>query len=403
MTRKPPIVRASDIHGASRLAVDATLGLTRLVETMHHNISRRPGVLGKPVRAPMRGIPGLVYRSIRGVTALVGGGVNGILARLVPLLQRETPSARREAVLSALNGVLGDHLTGSGNPLAITMQLRRGGLALPLTRQELAVAIPQARGRILLLVHGLCLGDLQWLRKGHDHGAALEAEAGLSAVYLRYNTGLHVSTNGRALAESIEALLAAWPVPVEELAIVGHSMGGLVARSACRYGSIAGHAWLASLRRMVFLGTPHHGAPLERGGHWIDVALDASPYTAAFASLGRIRSAGITDLRYGNLLDEDWRDRDRFGHSKDARAVVPLPGGVECFALAASLSKQPGGPRGRLLGDGLVPVASALGQHPTAARSLGIPESHRAVVPDMGHLDLLDRAEVYERIRKWLA
>jgi pimeloyl-ACP methyl ester carboxylesterase len=403
MSLKPPAVRSSDIQGVSRLAFDAALGLTRLVETMHHNISRAPGVLGTPTRAPMGGITGLVYRTVRGVTGLVGGGVNGILARLGPLLERETSSVRREAVLAALNGVLGDHLAASANPLAITLQLRRNGSALQLTRPALAAAIPKARGRVLLLVHGLCLSDLQWQRKGHDHGMALERDAGFTAVYLNYNTGLHVSANGRACAAAIEALLAAWPVPVEELAIVGHSMGGLVARSACQYGRIADHAWLARLRRVVFLGTPHHGAPLERGGHWIDVTLDASPYTAAFSRLGRIRSAGITDLRYGNLLDEDWRDRDRFARSRDERVVVPLPGGVECFACAASLSNKPGELRGRLLGDGLVPIASALGQHAQAARSLGIPESRQWIAHDAGHLDLLDRAEVYETIRRWLA
>jgi len=400
---KPPVIQASDIQGASKLAVDAAVGLTRLVETMHHNIVRAPGILGTPTRAPMRGLTGLVYRSIRGVMGLVGGGVNGILERLVPLLQQESSSARREAVLSALNGVLGDHLTGSGNPLAIAMRLRRDGKALELTTAGLAAAIPNPRGRILLLVHGLCLGDLQWRREGHDHGAELEREGGFTSVYLNYNTGLHVSANGRACAESIDALLKSWPVPVEELAIMGHSMGGLVARSACHYGEIAGHAWLARLRRIVFLGTPHHGAPLERGGHWIDVVLDASPYTAAFTRLGRIRSAGITDLRYGNLLDEDWRGRDRFARSKDRRAVVPLPQGVECFALAASLSKQPGGLRGRLLGDGLVPVASALGRHASAARTLPIPEANQWVGHGTGHLDLLDRAEVYRQLRRWLA
>ncbi|MGZ5081371.1 MAG: PGAP1-like alpha/beta domain-containing protein [Usitatibacter sp.] len=403
MTRKPPILRASDIHGFSRLAIDATVGLTDLVETMHHNISRVPGVLGKPTRQPMKGISGLAYRAVRGATRLVGGGINAILAQLVPLLEQESSSTAREAVLSVLNGVLGDHLTVSGNPLAIPMRLRRGGKPLELTSQALAEAIPQPRGRIVLLAHGLCLNDLQWRRKGHDHGAALAADAAFTPVYLHYNSGLHVSTNGRALGERIESLLKAWPVPVDELAIIGHSMGGLVARSACHYGKLAGHAWPRRLRKIVFLGTPHHGAPLERGGNWVDAALDASPYTAAFARLGKIRSAGITDLRYGNLLDEDWRNRDRFASSKDDRAAVPLPDGVQCYAIAASISEKVGDLSERLIGDGLVPVDSALGRHPDPGRNLPIPESRQWIGYGMGHLDLLDRRAVYERIRQWLS
>jgi pimeloyl-ACP methyl ester carboxylesterase len=400
MSQKPALVRASDIHGVSRLAVDAVVGLTRLVETLHHNISRAPGVIATPTRAPMGGITGFVYRTIRSVTRLVGGGVDAVLSQLVPLLHEEPSSAAREAVLAALNGVLGDHLTATANPLVISMQLRRHGVALELDSRALAAAIPQRSGRIAVLIHGLCLGDLQWRRKDHDHGASLEAEAGFTAVYLRYNTGLHVSANGRQCAALLEEMVDAWPVPVQELAIVGHSMGGLVARSACHYGEVAGHRWPRRLRSLVFLGTPHHGAPLERGGHWIDVALDSSPYTAAFTRLGRIRSAGITDLRYGNLLDEDWRGRDRFGRSKDERVALPLPEGVCCFAAAASLSAAPGR---RPLGDGLVTVASALGKHRSPARTLAIPDANQWIGYGMGHLDLLDRVEVYEQLRRWLA
>ena len=191
-----------------------------------------------------------------------------------------------------------------------------------------------------MLAHGLCLNDLQWNRRGHDHGAALARDLGYTPVYLHYNTGLHISTNGRQLAEALEALVAQWPVPLEEFALVAHSMGGLVARSACHYGALAAHAWPRRLGTLVFLGTPHHGAPMERGGNWIDTLLEISPYTAPFARLGKIRSAGITDLRYGNLADEDWHGRDRFARG-DRRRFVPLPDGVRCFAIGATAAAKP--------------------------------------------------------------
>lgn len=403
MARKVQHVRASDLHGYSRLAVDGVIGLIRLVEEMHRNIARVPGVASRPASEPATGITGLVYRSIRGVTRLVGGGIDAILAGLVPLLDEEPSSAVREALIAALNGVLGDHLAATRNPLAISMRLRHVGRPLELTREGLAGAIAQPRANIVLLVHGLCRNDLQWRRKGHDHGAALAADADFTPVYLHYNSGLHVSTNGRAFSERIEQLLQAWPVPVGELAILGHSMGGLVAHSACHYGAAAGHAWPRRLRRMVFLGTPHHGVPLERGGNWVNVVLDSSPYTAALARLGKIRSAGITDLRYGSILDEDWRHRDRFERSMDRRIPVPLPEGVQCYAIAASIGRRPRDPREAPLGDGLVPVRSALGQHPDAALTLAIPDSHRWIAYGMGHLDLLNRKPAYERIRRWLA
>jgi pimeloyl-ACP methyl ester carboxylesterase len=393
----------TDLRGYSRLAVDATLGLTRLVETMHHNILRAPGPLGPATQEPAGGISGFVYKSIRGVTRLVGGGVDALLARLVPLFAAGASSAQRDALLAALNGVLGDHLENSANPLATKMQFRRGGIALEPKRSVLAAAIPEASGRILVLVHGLCMGDRQWRRRGHDHGAALAAQTGFTPVYLLYNSGLHISTNGRAFAAQLEALLQAWPVAVEELAIIGHSMGGLVARSACHYAEAEGLEWPRQLRRMIFLGTPHHGAPLERGGNWIDALLDASPYTTAFARLGKIRSAGITDLRHGSMLDTDWQRGDRFARSRRRPGKVELPADVPSFAIAASLAKKSNGVAGRMLGDGLVPLASALGEHRDPRRSLAIPASRQWIGYNMHHLDLLDRSSVHARLRQWLA
>ena len=240
-TTRKTHVRGTDIRGAGRLAVEATLGLTSLVETMHHNILRRPGILGASTQEPAKGLTGFVYKTIRGVTRLVGGGVDVLLGQLAPLLGAGTSSDEREAVLAALNGVLGDHLAASANPLAISQRLRRDGQVLNFTRKALAAAIPEAGGKVVLLVHGLCMSDLQWRRKGHDHGAALAADAGFTPVYLHYNSGLHISTNGAELAQQIEALLRAWPAPVDELVIIGHSMGGLVTRSACHYGAAARH------------------------------------------------------------------------------------------------------------------------------------------------------------------
>jgi pimeloyl-ACP methyl ester carboxylesterase len=239
------------------------------------------------------------------------------------------------------------------------------------------------------MVHGLCVGRRQWNRLGHDHGAALGRDLGYTVLYLDYNSGLHVSANGRALAEQLEALVAEWPVPVEELSILGHSMGGLVARSACAHAEQSGHAWLRRLDKLVFLGTPHHGAPLERGGHWLDFVMELSPYSAPFTQIGRARSAGITDLRHGTIAPGPHR-------------VVPLPRGVKCYAAAAALGMRGGPLADRLVGDGLVPVDSALGKHPDRSRSLAIASRRQWIGYGMGHLELLGRAEVYAQLHEWL-
>jgi hypothetical protein len=389
-----------DLRGASRLAVEATRSVADLVEAMHHTIAGGPRILGRPLEGPTRLLTRPVYGSVRGVTRLVGAGIDLALGRLAPLLGESAPGREREAVLATLNGVLGDYLIATGNPLAIEMRLRHGGHPLELNRQALRLALPQASGKLLVLVHGSCLNDRQWNRLGHDHGAALARDLGVTPVYLHYNSGLHISTNGRVFAALLERLVAAWPTRLDELVILAHSMGGLVSRSACHCGEAAGDVWRRKLRKLVCLGSPHHGAPLERGGNWVDLLLGISRYSAPLARLGKIRSAGVTDLRFGNVLDEHWQGRDRFAHAGDLRGQLKLPDGVRCYAVAATTAPEAGG---KLPGDGLVPVDSALGRHERPELTLGFPEGHQWVGFGMGHLDLLSRAEVYATIRSWLS
>ena len=406
----PPVThrRGADLRGAGRLAIDATIGLTSLIENLHHNIARVSAPLGAASESPKGGITGLVYRSVRGLTRLVGGGLDALLGQLEPLLRSagSNPTPQREAVLAALNGVLGDHLQASANPLAIEMRVLHDRAPLEIDAASIARALPAARRSVLLMVHGLCMHPGQWRRPrpdgAFDLGATLAAEGDFTPLYLHYNTGLHVSTNGRLLADLLEELQRTWPTPLEEIQIVGHSMGGLVARSAAHQALARGDRWPHQLRAMVFLGTPHHGAPLERGGHWIDLILGASPYTAAFARLGKVRSAGITDLRHGSLLDADWAGADRFAHGHDTRVHVPLPADVACYAMAATLGPAPDNMRGKLLGDGLVPLASALGTHKQAARCLAFEPGRQWTGQGLNHLDLLAADAVLAQLRAWL-
>ena len=395
-------VHPSDLFGFSRLAIDATAGLADLVEAMHHAIAGAPGMPDRPAQGPTGGTAGLVYETVRAVTRLVGGETDAILAPLIAMQGERHSAPEREAVLAALNGVMGDYLAATDNPLAISMRLRRDGQPLTLERQALAAAIPQRSSKLIVLVHGLCMNDLQWTRNGHNHGAALAGELGCTTVHLHYNSGLHVSANGRTFADLIEALVEQWPAPCPELALVAHSVGGLVSRSAYHYGTMAGQRWPQHLRRLVFLGTPHHGSALERGGHWMSILLGLSPYSAPLARLVKIRSAGITDLRYGNLLDEDWQGIDRFEHSGDRRHPVPLPKGVRCYTIAATTVKKVDNLSHEFLGDGLVPLNSALGRHQDPGLSLSFAKSRQWVGYDMNHWDLLSHAAVCQQMRRWL-
>jgi len=382
-------------RGLSRLTVEAITGVTHMVESLHQTIAR----LGNPT-GPSKGPTGKLYSNIRTITQWVGGGLDELLSGFGPLLDKLGDNPGSEAIVSALNGVLGDHLVARNNPLAIPMKLRRKGKTLD--AEALNRFVGQTGGHLLILVHGSCMNDLQWLRKGHSHGAALARDLGFATLYLHYNTGRHVSENGRQFADLLQCLMSDNEKPAS-ITILTHSMGGLVSRSACYYAQEAGHSWLNHLTKMAFLGTPHHGAPLEKGGNHIDALLELSPFSAPFARLGKIRSSGITDLRYGYVVDEDWKGKDRFEFLDEDRRIVPLPSDVACYALAASKSKTGSLAGDHLLGDGLVPVYSALGRHLKPELQFNIPEDRQWVGRKMNHFDLLNDPQVYETLKNWLA
>lgn len=399
-------IRPADLKAAAQLAATATHGVIDLTESVHQSVRRRLGLSAGASAEHAGGLTGHVYQAVRGVTRLVGWGTDAALAAVLPLLEdpatHPEASPQREAVLAALNGLLGDRLQAMGNPLAQAMELRADGVPLTLTTDALQVRLPSASPHLLLLIHGLCMNDTQWCRNGHDHGAFLAPALGATPVYLRYNTGLHTSVNGRELALLLERLVAVWPVPLERLTVIGHSMGGLVARSAFDIAQKTGQRWPALLQDLVFLGTPQHGAPLERAGHGADALLASNPFTAPFARLGKIRSAGITDLRHGHVQDADWQGRDRFASGADHRQPLPLPEGMRCFAVAATLAGQRSRVAERLTGDGLVPLDSALGRHEDPALRLEVPRERQRTVFRTGHLDLLSSPVVAEQLKAWL-
>ncbi len=394
----------ADLRGAAQLATAGTLGLAAVVEAVHARITSLPGRRGPE---HTHGMTGQVYASVRAVTRLAGGGAGSLLQLLEQLLEQfntrwagspaQPPAVnptRRDAVLAALNGVLGDHLAATHNPLALPMVLRSPqGAALTLQTPALTAALPQAGPRLLVLLHGLCMNHQQWLREGHDHGAALAQAAGYTPIYLHYNTGLPIFENGAAFALQMQALLQAWPQPLQRVALLGHSMGGLVARSALHQGAQAGQAWVGRVDDAVFLGSPHHGAPLERAGRWLDLLLGAAPYAAPLARLARVRSAGITSLRQGNLLA---------GTDGSPNIAVPLPVQRRCYAIAGTTGAHTHTLKNRLLGDGLVPVASALGRHADVQRHLPFAAERQATLPHTGHLALLSSPQVAALLLRWL-
>ena len=236
-----PLHRA-DLRGLWRLGVDGTVGITDLVEAMHHTIASRVGFGGRAGTQRTAGLTGLIYRSVRGGTRLWGHAGDAALR----LVERRGPvpevaAPERDAFVAALNGLFGDHLASSDNPLAIRMALRQDGVAL--NPAGLSGPLPRGapNGKLLVLLHGLCMNDLQWARARPRSRRHAGARTGLdAAVPALQQRPACLAATAASWPRCCEQLVAHWPVPVEELVIVGHSMGGLVARSACHHADIDG-------------------------------------------------------------------------------------------------------------------------------------------------------------------
>jgi pimeloyl-ACP methyl ester carboxylesterase len=304
--------------------------------------------------------------------------------------------------LAVLNGLIGDRLERDGSALHQPASARMHGERIGLDEPSLRDAFPKATARLAVFIHGLTGDEFCWSWGAEDaYGERLVSDLGCTAVYLRYNSGLHISENGRTVAALLEDLVEAWPVEVQQIALVGHSMGGLVARSACHQADEQDQKWVRHVRHVVSLGTPHLGAPLEQGAHRAAVALDKLPETRMLSAFLRRRSAGIRDLRHGSLVDEDWQGRDPEALRAVACQEVPLlPWATHCF-VSATVTRDPNHPLGRLLGDILVLVPSATGQGNT--RRIPFREEHGHHVGGTHHLALLNHPDVYERLRGWLA
>jgi len=305
-----------------------------------------------------------------------------------------------DQTLAVLNGLVGDYLERGGNGLRTTMGCHYRGLPVTLDRAGVARAYPEATGRVALFVHGVMCTETIWrFPDGSDYGQKLQAELGITPVYVRYNSGLPIADNGAALAACLQQLVDAYPVPIEELILIGYSMGGLLVRSACHVASLQGLSWLGHVRRALYVGTPHLGAPAERLGRVVARVLRAipDPYTRLVGEISDLRSAGIKDLG-----DADLRHEDRAAVSgrlslRDPRHPVPLLPAIR-HALVAGTLADPN--LAAFFGDSIVPVTSATA-YVNSAETSPLDPGDVKVLPGRTHLDLPHDAEVYDFIRKF--
>lgn len=420
-----PLRRLRGLKALVHDAVDATTELVREGHESTARVVRRVTDRIEPLAEPVAAVDEVrrlgtagVLASVRGVNraveVLTDLGLDAAERALpapaaapaaLPMRSDATRSAAwvGDAALGLVNAAVGDHLRARGNGLDLDMLFRaRDRYVDPSSTDELAAALPAPSRRLALFVHGLGTTEWSWCLEADGYhgdpattfGTLLEHDLGFTPVYVRYNTGRRVAHSGRALAEGLERLFSAYPVGVEDLTLIGHSMGGLVARSACHHGLERGHRWVGGVRRVFCLGSPHRGAPLARLGDGLARALGAVdlPGTRIGARILEGRSAGVKDLQHGAIVDADFLDVDAEALAREAPRVPD----ARHYFLAATVTPDPDHPLGRLLGDLMVRVESAEGpvvEH----RSFPIETGRHG---GMMHHQLQNHPSVYEQIRR---
>jgi len=400
-------MRRDELRALGDLAGDAAAGIAGQARDVHHSIATRVfGALG-PTAAPVRDIHDRIAAGAYfGAAALTGALVKGGAAAASLARPDDAPSLRDvprgRLAVGAINGMWGDRLHAEHSALETPMAVRVGGRDVALDPDSLHRAFPQATSRLAVFIHGLCETDDAWRLRADRHmpyPERLRAELGYTPIVLRYNSGRHISHNGRALAGLLDALTAGWPVEVAEVALIGHSMGGLVARGACHYAQDG--CWRDRVRHVFALGSPHKGAPLELGANAVCHAAGRVPELTPFAAPIRMRSVGVKDLAYGYVVDADWEGHDADAFWTNTGTEVPFLTTATHYFVSASLSREPDAPAGRLLGDLLVLRPSAWSQG--RGERLQFPVNQYAHVGGASHFDLLNHPAVYAQIHRWLS
>ena len=386
---------SGELAALTRLTLDELGGAVAGIGRVHRAVADRAFGASGPGARPARVIHDGVARHVYGGLRLGVSALGRVAATAVGPRAPISVVPQGAALLAALDGLIGDVLENERRELAPPMSIRAGGH--PVAPADVPMSVG-ATPRVAVFLHGLMETEFSW---GPDpYGERLRRDLDFTPVHVRYNTGRRISLNGGALDELLDELVAAWPVPIERIALIGHSMGGLVARSAAHQGALREAAWVGHVSHVVSLGTPHMGAPLEQSVHYLSAALSVLPETRPLGAFLRRRSGGIRDLRQGSLVDADWRDCEPDALRARACEEVPLlDGATHCF-VSATVTRDPRHPLGRLLGDCLVLVPSASGRSRT--RRIGFRDEDGLHIGGANHFALLRHPRVYAQLRSWL-
>lgn len=364
----------------------ATLSASKPVEIAHNEISN---LVYTAVREAGKGIfsgaAWVVRQSNQSMASpqVMDEALDGELTEQInnlPGAPMDATAKRVSAISSAINGVFGDHLAATRNPMEVKMNLYAGGRAVNTEQEALMQQFPDARKHLVVFVHGLCCNEDSWslymdeaLPHTRPYGERLQEDFEVTSLYLRYNTGRNIESNARQFKRLLNKLVRNWPVPVQGLTLVGHSMGGLVSRAVVELIDNDDLILRQAIRDVVCLGSPHDGAPLARLAAAGEQLFNRFDLSRPIGRVLGVRSRGIRDLKDGLGPLKTHTGKDVMFH---------LIGSTVAADTNSWLSNT--------VGDGLVTMNSALADETGRAQRLAMTQKH--------HMLLLNDAEVYEEL-----
>jgi hypothetical protein len=311
-------------------------------------------------------------------------------------------------IVPIINGLHGDSMDEKGHQALVKMSFRYKSRDIEISQIKDYINLSENKGKLIILIHGLMNDDNIWHSNPEDliqrMGSFLEKQNKANILYLRYNTGRHISQNGQDFSLLIQNLLDFYRKDITEIVIMAHSMGGLVTRSACYYAGKLDHNWISILKKVFLIGVPNEGSYVARIAHMTQYFMRKIDPTDndKVAKFFEIRSNGIKDLSFGFLIDEDWQNTD-YENKKVVKATKILPlKNVEYFLIAGIVSDEKSKKKiFNFFGDGLVEKKSAL-SNLFKENEMQSGLVNFKLFENENHLALLESKEVHEYVTNCL-
>lgn len=257
--------------------------------------------------------------------------------------------------------------------------------------------------KLVLLIPGLFCDETLWENEAENSNlkiVSLLRELGYYPVFIRFNPGLHISSNGKKLSHLLGGFCKY--LESEKLNVISYSQGGLIFRSALYYEREFNYKWREKIAKVLFISSPDRGSYLEKIGFWIGFLFEISPNLALkiIGMLGNLRSDGIKDLSHGIIREEDWKTSKQVRRYATKSYYGELDD-IDAYQIYSLFSNKEDW-FSVLLGDGIIEKPSLEYLKKDVFLKKENPKLRSILVDSHNHFSILDSAELKEWLRNVL-